>query len=375
MSCELSEDNIPPLQRLPPIQKPKFLVPQLVPGEELVTDPLRVYLLSDGREEYCGAGPGKLGPRQLDSQSNISQFCGNLSPSQYLSGGAVFLPAEGAIFLTNYRLIFKGSPIDPFSSEHTITRAFPVTSITREKKFSLNEYLSEIDQTLKEGLQVRSNTLQLIRAAFDDEVTVDEINNFRTNIHKTQYPATLWHLFAFRGHITLPPESSAKEKDKNGKYSTIKGFAKTTMKTVSKATGIKTKHKKSHKYMLPNMQPMHGRLSVPEMGSERLREEDELSDIVECPAPLAPVRSSHNTLDTRGLERLSDRRDCRDWVRLGLGELDLITAKMSSQPTEMTRISVVNHKYSVVRTLPALMVVPGKISDDSLKRLAKVRLR
>lgn len=287
----------------------------------------------------------------------------------------MFLPAEGAIFLTNYRLIFKGSPIDPFSSEHTITRAFPVTSITREKKFSLNEYLSEIDQTLKEGLQVRSNTLQLIRAAFDDEVTVEEINNFRTSIQKTQYPATLWHFFAFRGHITLPPDSSAKEKERNGKYSTIRGFAKTTIKTVSKATGIKTKHKKSQKYMLPNMQPMHGRLSVPEMGGERLREEDELSDIVECPGPITPARSSHNTLDSRGLGRLSDRRDCKDWVRLGLGELDIMTVKMSSQPTEMTRISAVNHKYSVVRSLPALMVVPGKISDDSLKRLAKVILR
>merc|ERR550519_104840 len=202
-------------KRLPPIQKPKFHSPSLLPGEELVCEGLRVYLLSDGREEYNGG----------------------------VSGGAVLLPAEGAIFLTNYRLIFKGSPIDPFSSEHTITRAFPVTSITREKKFSLNEYLSEIDQTLKEGLQVRSNTLQLIRVAFDDEVSVEDINNFRTNIHKTQYPATLWHYFAFRGHITLPPDASAKEKDKNGKYSTIRGFAKTTMKTVTKATGIKPKHK------------------------------------------------------------------------------------------------------------------------------------
>ena len=98
-----------------------------------------------------------------------------------------------------------------------------------------------------------------------------------------QYPATLWHYFAFRGHITLPTDPLAKEKDKNGKYSTIKGFAKTTMKTVTKATGLKAKQKKSHKYMLPNMQPMHGRLSVAEMmnSGEKFREEDELSDVVE----------------------------------------------------------------------------------------------
>ena len=202
---------------------------------------------------------------------------------------------------------------------------------------------------------------------------MEDINNFRTAIHKTQYPATLWHYFAFRGHITLPPDGSAKEKDKNGKYSTIRGFAKTTMKTVTKATGIKPKHKKSHKYMLPNMQPMHGRLSVAELGGEKFREEDELSDIMESsPAPITPVRRSHNTLDSRGLERLSDRRDCRDFVRLGLGSLDMVNAKMVSQPSELTRISVVNHKYNVSRSLPALMVVPGRITDESLKRLAKV---
>ena len=84
------------------------------------------------------------------------------------------LPAEGALFLTNYRLIFRGSPIDPFSNEHIVSRAFPVTSLTREKRFTLSEYVNEIDQTLKEGIQMRSNTAQLIRAAFDDEVTAHQ---------------------------------------------------------------------------------------------------------------------------------------------------------------------------------------------------------
>lgn len=283
------------------------------------------------------------------------------------------MPAEGALFLTNYRVIFKGSPIDPFSNEHNITRAFPVTSITREKRFSLNEYKSEIDQTLKEGIQLRSNTLQLIRAAFDDEVGVEDINNFRTLLNKTQYPATFWHYFAFRGHITLPPDPLSKEKDKNGKYSTIRGFAKTTMKTVRTATGMK-KQKKSHKYMLPNMQPMHGRLSVPEMNqNDRFREEDELSDIVsESSVTVPSVASQSHSLDSKGVDKLADRRDCRDFVRLGLGQLDIVNVKNTSQPTEMTRISVVNYKFNLARSLPALLVVPGKISDDSMKRLCKI---
>jgi myotubularin-related protein 5/13 len=48
-------------------------------------DGLRVYLLPDGREEGTG---------------------GNM-------GGPSLLPAEGAAFLTNYRIIFKGIPCDP----------------------------------------------------------------------------------------------------------------------------------------------------------------------------------------------------------------------------------------------------------------------
>ena len=51
----------------------------------MVMDGLRAYLIPDGREEGTG---------------------GNI-------GGPVLLPAEGAVFLTTYRIIFKGIPCDP----------------------------------------------------------------------------------------------------------------------------------------------------------------------------------------------------------------------------------------------------------------------
>ena len=69
---------------------------------------------------------------------------------------------------------------------------------------------------------------------------------------------------------------------------------------------------------------------------------------------------------------MSDRRDARDYSRLGLGRLDSSTVRQSSQPTELTRLSVVNVKFSLASSLPALVVVPGRVSDDSLKRLAKI---
>lgn len=64
--------------------QPKLLRPTLLPGEEFVMDGMRVHLIADGREEATGS-----------------------------MGGPPLLPAEGAIFLTTYRLIFKGTPTDP----------------------------------------------------------------------------------------------------------------------------------------------------------------------------------------------------------------------------------------------------------------------
>jgi len=67
------------------IFQPKILTPALLPGEDIVMEGLRVYLLPDGREEGTGV----------------------------TMGGPPLLPAEGAVFLTTYRIIFKGIPCDP----------------------------------------------------------------------------------------------------------------------------------------------------------------------------------------------------------------------------------------------------------------------
>lgn len=71
--------------------QPKLLRPTLLPGEELVMDGMRVHLIPDGRDEATGQ-----------------------------MGGPPLLPAEGAIFLTTYRLIFKGTPSDALGEEEKI---------------------------------------------------------------------------------------------------------------------------------------------------------------------------------------------------------------------------------------------------------------
>lgn len=124
---------------------------------------MRVYLLPDGREEATST-----------------------------MGGPPLLPAEGAIFLTSYRLIFTGTPVDPLGEcrvhlasegcargsklenplitgppssplvgEQVVTRTFPVASLTKEKKIAVS---IPMDQLIQEGLQLRSCTFQVRRS-------------------------------------------------------------------------------------------------------------------------------------------------------------------------------------------------------------------
>ncbi|GAA6067535.1 myotubularin-related protein 5 isoform X1, partial [Tachysurus ichikawai] len=108
---------------------PKLLRPALLAGEEFVMDGMRVHLLPDGRDEATG-----------------------------VMGGPPLLPAEGAIFLTTYRIIFKGTPTDPLVAEQVVTRSFPIASLIKEKKLGSNNL--PMDPFMQEGMQLRSCTFQ-----------------------------------------------------------------------------------------------------------------------------------------------------------------------------------------------------------------------
>ncbi|KAG1665469.1 Myotubularin-related protein 13 [Nymphon striatum] len=207
-------------KRLPPTQKPKILMPSLLPGEVLVTESLRVYLIPDGREEGIGG----------------------------VAGGPVFLPAEGAIFLTNYRVIFKGIPCDSFVSENIVIRYFPISSLTKEKKVNV-QYPAHLDQWFQEGLQLRSNTFQLTRIAFDEEVTSENIETFRKFVNRVCHPPSVYDLFAFTGtHVAVQQTPLHKQKEKNA---TLRVLAKKTLLKTARKAGFKPKpSSRKQKYVL-----------------------------------------------------------------------------------------------------------------------------
>nr|CAD7573991.1 unnamed protein product [Timema californicum] len=301
---------------------PKILTPSMLPGEEAIMEGLRVYLLPDGREESSGG----------------------------LLGGPPFLPAEGAIFLTNYRIVFKGTPCDPFACEQLVVRSFPVTSLTKEKRVTV-QYLAHLDQWLQEGLQLRSCTFQLIKLAFDEEVTPENIETFRKLIHRVRHPPHILNHFAFTGQVVVPQTPLHKGKEKNA---TLKGFAKKTLLKTARKAGFRPKtSSKRQKYVLPNMSTSSkyltspGRMSLPMTDPGDFGHDDDISvDEFEIPrsvlVPPAPT-------DAKTLERLSERSYVRDWYRLGLVSSTHTTSN-NRQHSEPFRITTVNSQYMMLST-------------------------
>uniref|UniRef100_A0A8C4EKL8 SET binding factor 2 n=1 Tax=Dicentrarchus labrax TaxID=13489 RepID=A0A8C4EKL8_DICLA len=308
-------------RRLPPIQKPKILRPALLPGEELVSEGLRVLLDPDGREEATGG----------------------------LLGGPHILPAEGALFLTTYRIIFKGTPHDPLVGEQAVIRAFPVSTLTKEKKISIQ---NQLQQNMQEGLQLRSASFQLIKVAFDEEVSSEMVEIFRKHLQRIRYPQSIFSSFAFAAGQTAPQLILPKQKERNTGFRTL---SKTIVKGAKRAGKI-TMGRGSQTTLKKN-----------DRGSRMTWHEDDdisISDDGE-PPPSSTLRASEKST----MEQLVEQSCFRDYQRLGLGT---ITASSSrSKSGEQFRITAVNRLYSLCRSYPGLLVVPQAVQDSSLHKVAR----
>ncbi|XP_028999555.1 myotubularin-related protein 13 isoform X2 [Betta splendens] len=308
-------------RRLPPIQKPKILRPALLPGEELVSEGLRVLLDPDGREEATGG----------------------------LLGGPHILPAEGALFLTTYRIVFKGIPHDPLVGEQAVIRAFPVSTLTKEKKISIQ---NQLQQSMQEGLQLRSAAFQLIKVAFDEEVSSEMVEIFRKHLQRVRYPQSIFSSFAFAAGQTAPQLILPKQKERNTGFRTL---SKTIVKGAKRAGKI-TMGRGSQ-----------STLKKSDRGSRMTWHEDDdisISDDGE-PPPSSTLRASEKST----MEQLVEQSCFHDYQRLGLGT---ITASSSrSKSGEQFRVTAFNRLYHLCRSYPGLLVVPQAVQDSSLQKVAR----
>ncbi|XP_066110787.1 myotubularin-related protein 5 isoform X2 [Saccopteryx bilineata] len=311
--------------RLRPIQKPKLLRPRLLPGEECVLDGLRVYLLPDGREEGSG-GSG---------------------------GGPALLPAEGAVFLTTYRVIFTGMPTDPLVGEQVVIRSFPVAALTKEKRISVQ---TPVDQFLQDGLQLRSCTFQLLKMAFDEEVGSDNAELFRKQLHKLRYPPDIRGTFAFTlgsSHTPGRPPRASKEKGPS-----LRTLSRNLVKNAKKTIGRQYVTRK--KYNPPSWE--HRGQPPPEDQEDEISVSEELE-----PSTLTPS-SALKPSDRMTMSSLVERACCRDYQRLGLGTLSSSLSRAKSEPF---RISPVNRMYAICRSYPGLLIVPQSVQDNALQRVSR----
>ncbi|CAL8101323.1 unnamed protein product [Calicophoron daubneyi] len=140
----------PEVKNIPKTKKPEIASPTLLPEE--ITIPIAgmecipCQLLLDGRLE-------RTDWQWLDTSSDLNANGQNSGLSER-SGGSTgnvgtenevefdtmlhpLLPAQGAVFITNYRFIFTGFPKDPYQSNKVVIRSFPVAALHSVKKLGI----------------------------------------------------------------------------------------------------------------------------------------------------------------------------------------------------------------------------------------------
>lgn len=231
--------------------------------------------------------------------------------------------------------------------EQVVVRAFPVTTLTKEKKIAV-QYLAHLDQWLQEGLQLRSCTFQLMKLAFDEEVTAENIETLRKLIHKIRHPPDVFHHFAFTGQVVVTQTPLHKNKEKNA---TLRGFAKKTLLKTARKAGFKQKStSKRQKYVLPNISINNsnkymtspGRMSLPITDDYNHDDDISIDDFETGPSSIAPAPT-----DAKTLERLQERSYVRDWQRLGL--FNAAQSPSSRPAPDHFRLTIVNSIYMMCR--------------------------
>ncbi|GMT36816.1 hypothetical protein PFISCL1PPCAC_28113 [Pristionchus fissidentatus] len=297
--------------KLPPPPKLTISDPELCDNERLVTASLRCFLINENDREM---------------------------PT------GVHLPAEGALFLTNYRVIFKGHPVNPYYSDETVIRSAPVMSIVKEKNMDdiggnshlLKEIPNKTARTLHHCIQIRTSTFACITVIFDEESTMDRVDEFAVALKALRWPVHLPSTllcYADQAHLFTGLPSTEKS-------------STSTMHDLRKAiTRLPNKMGTPFSTLLPD--------------NHSLRKKDILRDLRST--SLDKGHGHEDFLDISGLMVQS---------RLSEYAADLRRLRFDSD-SGLLRISKANKHYELVSSYPSQIVVPSSTSDEILPKIAK----
>nr|XP_039258097.1 myotubularin-related protein 5-like isoform X1 [Styela clava] len=339
-------------KRLPPIKKAKLLQPTLLPGETLYTQQtLRAYLSGDGRMIATG---GSL-------------------------GGPSLLPAEGAIFVSNYRIMFIGIPCDTLASEQVVIRSFPISGLHKVKQFSDNDKIKErkIESHVQHWCVLYSTTFQLFYIGFDEDVTDEQRETFEEKILALRNPATIEGTFAIRATSRV---TSSRSPTRGGKKTTKDGKSPEKKQMYGERTHTKhgakhlVKQAKRKAGMTLGKQPRLSRLMMTDSRTKTLyfsptsEHNDSMDSTLTRPQTAGTMdrlssvdETLKKTLSDRGTMDMLFQRGCRN---------DYRRMKLIGGMNEQFRLTTVNRMFSVCRSYPVCSIVPKSIADDSVRSLS-----
>ncbi|XP_065070584.1 myotubularin-related protein 5-like [Rhopilema esculentum] len=337
-------------KNLAPTQRVKIMKPQLLAGEILQFDGLRCFLLADGRE---------LGVRREVPTGHSTPQEDAADKKQDMGsdiGGPCLLPAEGAIFLTNYRVIFKGTPVDQFSSEMMVSRSFPIGSLVKEKRIN-GRFKVGADQWLQDCLQLRSCVFQIIKLCFDEEVSAELVESFRKSLQRLRWPQSVFSTFAFAIGVRTNVSRTLSQRNYSIKKSqkSLSAVAALAKKKANNTRGSLRRQK----YLISG-----------ESNKEKMEQNEESAACSEEEENSASRRESvlvkgHIETPLQSADKLGETLLCIDYERVGLGSVSKLV------PGSPWRLSMANLNYSVCRSYPQVIVTAAKISDDIIMKIAK----
>ena len=151
--------------RIQKFKRPADLSPKYLENEKVEAS-ISVHLWDDRREF------GIFGSYGSSSKDGLRH-----------SDGEVFLPAEGTLYLTNYRILFYGYSRE---LEHLLViRSAPITSIIKVKQTTTPSAPRPLSN---HRLEIRTATMEFFNVVFTYEVTEDTRRKFYDTLMQLRFP-------------------------------------------------------------------------------------------------------------------------------------------------------------------------------------------
>ncbi|CEF59914.1 Myotubularin-related protein 5 [Strongyloides ratti] len=326
----------------------KSFEPTLLKNEVKLSDGLRIYLFNDHR----------FFSSSFDFKNNT--FDDNL----------IALPADGGLFLTNYRIIFKGYSCNPLRYGEVVECCIPIMSISSEKILTEESIYNEainsnippkIANKLHTGIVITSNSFNIIRIAFQEsegkEIVdrfLQKLNNIRWNIE------TIKSLFAYQSVIQYIIQENKNTNSKT-KLNNFKHLRKNIVKGTRKIAGLEKRK--------PSIQStLHSERS----SSTSLTEKNFFIGRGNLPST-SVFNDSYNEngeFNSTIREQFKSYFDMADYGILYhyIKDYERLFSNNISRSFE---ISFFNSNYEITKSYPAFFCIPSNFSGYTISKVAK----